>query len=185
MPSQIHKRGPATPQMNMTPLIDVVFQIIIFFMLINNIIAEQTVQMYVPELMDPQTRPIEEQKRIVVNVAPIEYVQPGEFSLKDRKDEPLEGPQRHEAGALKVGTRDFRLKGANAMSLQDALRGVVSELEISLADNPDVEVELRADCALYYEQVEAVMGAISQAGVKIIHLVAYLPEEQRRRSDDG
>ncbi len=69
--SKVHKRGPATPEMNMTPLIDVVFQIIIFFMLINNIITEQTVQMFVPELDDPKTRRTEDMKKIVINVAPV------------------------------------------------------------------------------------------------------------------
>ena len=56
MRSQVFKRGPVTPQMNITPLIDVVFLLIIFFMLVTNIIAEEAVEMIVPQLDDPVTR---------------------------------------------------------------------------------------------------------------------------------
>mgnify|MGYP004284176485 CR=1 FL=1 len=62
-----------------------------------------------------------------------------------------------------------------------ALQGLQSDLEKEIAANAKVEVELRADCALYYEQVQLVMAVISQAGVQTVHLVAYLPEDQRRK----
>jgi biopolymer transport protein ExbD len=179
--SKVHKRGAATPEMNMTPLIDVTFQIIIFFMLINNIVTEQTVPMFVPELDDPKTRRTEEMQKIVINVAPVEHVMPGQYKLKDRRDNPLMGANREEAGAVKVGALvEFRLKGPRSVSLGAALAGVVSELEKARSANPDVEVELRADCALYYDQVQLVMSAITQAGIKTVHMVAYLPVEQRR-----
>ena len=179
--SKVHKRGPTKPSMNMTPLIDVTFQIIIFFMLINNIIAEQSVQMIVPELDDPETRKIEEMEKVVINIAPVEHVHPHLYALKDRKDSPLMGADREEAGALKIRMKEYRLKGEGSVSMGEALQGLQSDLEKEIAANAKVEVELRADCALYYEQVQLVMAVISQAGVQTVHLVAYLPEDQRRK----
>ena len=178
--SKVHQRGPATPRMNMTPLIDVTFQIIIFFMLINNIIAEQTVEMYVPDLDEPQTRQAEEMQKVVINIAPIEHVLPGQYQIDDRRSEPLMGPQREQAGAIKIDLTEFRLIGPGSVSLDEALTGVSAYLQRVVETNPEVEVELRADCALYYDQVQAVMGAISEVGVQTVHLVALLPEEKRK-----
>ena len=177
--SKVHKRGAATPEMNMTPLIDVTFQLIIFFMLINNIITDQTVEMIVPTLEDPKTRRFEDALKVIVNVAPIEHVLPAQFSLKDRRDKPLEAPNREEIGALRVGSSEFRLKGPNSVSIDVALDGLERYLEAQLAAAPELEVELRADCALFYDEVQLVMAAISQVGVQTVHLVAYLPEELR------
>lgn len=178
--SKVYKHGPAKPNMNMTPLIDVTFQIIIFFMLINNIVSEQSVQMLVPDLDDPQTRKIEEMTKVVINVAPVEHVLPQQYTLKQRKNAPLLGAGREEAGALKIGMNEYRLKGPASMSMGEALQGIRDDLDQFLAADPKIEVELRADCALYYEQVQLVMAAISQSGVKTVHLVAFLPEDQRR-----
>ncbi len=178
--SKVHKPGAAKPNMNMTPLIDVTFQIIIFFMLINNIVSEQSVQMIVPNLDEPETRKIEEMKKVVINVAPVEHVLPQQYTIKQRKDSPLLGPDREEAGALKIGMNEYRLKGPASVTMGEALQGIQSDLERYLAADPEIEVELRADCALYYEQVQLVMAAISQTGVKTVHLVAFLPEDQRQ-----
>jgi hypothetical protein len=83
MPSRIFQRGPTTPQMNITSLIDVVFLLIIFFMLVNNIITEQSVEMIVPKLEDPTTRELDDSGRIIVNIAPAEYAH------RERADDPL------------------------------------------------------------------------------------------------
>lgn len=163
----------------MTPLIDVTFQLIIFFMLINNIITDQTVEMIVPTLDEPETRRFEEAKKVIVNVAPIEHVLPSEYRLQDRRDAPLEAPNREEIGALRVGSAEFRLKGPNSVSFDAALDGLEQYLQNQLAGEPELEVELRADCALFYDEVQMVMAAISQTGVQTVHLVAFLPEDAR------
>ena len=120
-------------------------------------------------------------EKIVINMAPIEYVLPGQYRIKDRQSSPLMGVNREKAGALKIGLVEYRLQGPKSVPFDVALRGILTQLEKAKAANPQVEVELRADCALYYDQVQSVMGAISQANVNTIHLVAYLPEDQRRR----
>ena len=167
----------------MTPLIDVTFQIILFFMLINNIITEQTVQMIVPELDDPKTHRADEMQRVVINVAPIEHVLPSQYKIADRQSNPLLAG-REEAGALKVDLLEYKLRGPDSVSFDEALQGVATYLESARTANPRVEVELRADCAVNYDQVQRVMSAITLAGVKTVHLVAYLPEDQRRHTSD-
>lgn len=70
MSRRLHKTQSVTPQMNMTPLIDVTFQLIIFFMLVSNLIGHEALPMRVPVLEDPQTRQLGQSDRVVVNVLP-------------------------------------------------------------------------------------------------------------------
>lgn len=159
MPSKVFHRGPTKPQMNITPLIDVVFLLIIFFMLVNNIITEQSVQMIVPQLDDPTTRELDDAGRLIVNIAPAEY------TYNERIDEPLQFDG--EARFIRVGLQTFA---------SDDLEGVTAALVDAKADNPDLEVVLRSDGALYYGVVQPVMGAITRAGIDKVNLVAYMPE---------
>ena len=143
--------------MNITPLIDVVFLLIIFFMLVNRIVAEETVDMVVPELIDPKTYELGEVEKIVVNIAP---------SPDERGDNPLEfdGLPRY----VKVGQRRFDL-GDRA--------GITQELTRLRNLNAELEVNLRADAALYFETVQPIMTAITDARISRINLVAYLPDQ--------
>lgn len=162
MASKIYKRGTATPEMNITPLIDVTFLLIIFFMLVNNIVGEEMVEMVVPELTDPMAQPLgETQRRVVVNVAPM----PGS-SLSAREANPL--LYSGEAFQVKVGTREFALND---------MAGVTATLRDSVARNPGVEVLLRADAALFYEQVQPVLIAITRAGIKQVNVAAALEDQ--------
>ena len=68
--SLVHRRGPTAPDMNITPLIDVVFLLIIFFMLVSRIVADENVPMVVPALDDPKTYEPGQIEKIVVNVVP-------------------------------------------------------------------------------------------------------------------
>jgi len=161
--SQVTPRGAVTPNMNITPLIDVVFLLIIFFMLVNNIVSEETVDMILPELEEPKTREVGEIARVVVNIAP------QEFTRDARQDHPLEhvGTARY----VKVGTGK-----ASQFEVRD-IASITAELKKSKAENPDIEVLLRADGAIHYNEVQPIMGAIAAAGIETVNLVAYMPEE--------
>ena len=168
MPSKVFQRGPTKPQMNITPLIDVVFLLIIFFMLVNNIISEQSVQMIVPELEDPSTQEMAEVGKIIVNIAPAEYAH------RDRVDNPLafDGESRF----IRVGLQTFAA---------DDLDGVTEALEQARAGDPDIEVVLRSDGALYYGVVQPVMGAITRAGIDKVNMVAFMPQRGAANSGGG
>jgi len=145
--------------MNITPLIDVVFLLIIFFMLVNNIITEQSVPMIVPQLEEPQTHELDDQGRLIVNIAPAEY------AYSERLDDPLNFDG--EASFIRVGLQTFKASD---------LDSVTAALEEAKSENPNVEVVLRSDGALYYGVVQPVMGAITRAGIDKVHLTAFMPE---------
>lgn len=161
--SKVIQRGAVTPSMNITPLIDVVFLLIIFFMLVNNIVSEETVPMVLPELENPKTRQLGEVDRVVVNLAPEPFTQKG------RENFPLN--HTGTIGYVKVGTGgSSRFEGSD-------LKGITEALKQAKANNPKVEVLLRADGALYYDKVQPIMAAVTAAGIETVNLVAYMPEE--------
>lgn len=159
--SKVHKRGATSPQMNMTPMIDVVFQLIVFFMLVNNIISEEAVMMIVPELENPKTHELGEERRITVNVAPKSYDPSRKIG-----DLNIDG----EASVIKVGLVEYKIGD---------IEGVTQTLKEAKTRNEDVEVLLRADSGLFYDEVQPIMQAITSAGIVKVNLVAYLPEDQR------
>lgn len=160
--SKIHKKGPANPELNMTPLIDVTFQLIIFFMLVNNIVAQEAVQMIVPQLTDPKTRELGEvDQRLVVNVAPTDY-QPGDR----RGDNVLNTDGR--ATRVVIGMQEFGPLDLGPMT--DTLKEYKARF-------PDGLILLRADAAIEYSAVQPIMAAITGAGISKINLVAYMPDK--------
>ena len=164
--SQVFKRGPQSPQMNMTPLIDVTFQLIIFFMLVSNIVSEENVQMIVPKLERSQAQEVRKQERVVVNVAPQPY-DPKDRSTERGVDSHLMHPGT--ATRVKVGMEEFGPSEREA---------ITSSLAESQADNENVKVLLRADAALYYKEVQPVMKAIAAAKISQVNVVAYRKKDE-------
>lgn len=160
--SKIYKKGAANSELNMTPLIDVTFQLIIFFMLVNNIVAQEAVQMIVPQLTDPKTRELGEvDNRMVVNIAP------GPYENADRQGE----------NVLNIDGRAVKVVIANREFDPTNLQGITDFLKEYKAEKPEGLILLRADAGLSYESVQPVMSAVTAAGISKINLVAYMPDK--------
>ena len=130
-------------------------------MLVNQIIAEESVEMIVPDLTDPKTREMGDDERLTVNIQPEDY-------SGDRQIGELNIPGN--ATLVKVGIKDFSL---------DQMDEVTAALKEAKAANEKIEVMLRADGAIYYDEIQPVMQAIASAGIVKVNLVAFLPEDLR------
>ena len=148
--------------MIMTPLIDVTFLLILFFMLVNRIVAEERVKMIPPELQDAQTYELGEVDKVTVSVGPLPYDDSARAKMK---------PYRFEGQAAVVQV------GIGATFDPMDLPSITAEIEKYVAANAEVEVLLRADAAIHYDSIAPVMKAISDAKVTKVHLVAYLPDK--------
>jgi len=158
------RRRVASCEMNMTPLIDVAFQLIIFFMLVSNIVAEENPLMIVPSLDQPQARPIEQGNRVFVNVVP------GPFNAALRADgsgQYLQWPG--DPVGVKIGLDWFAM---------DQLGAVTAALREMKAARPELKVLLRADAALFHGAIAPVMDAIRAAGIEDVGLVSYVNQQQ-------
>ena len=165
--SQVHKKGNAKASMNMTPLIDVTFQLILFFMLVSNIIAEESIKLKVPQLDEPQTRELGDVNRIIISVASGET-----YSGQDRDANPLTFDPRARIISLGVALR-WDLAQVGLAQAMDELSGVLKKAK---QEDKDVQVLLRADAALHYSEVEPIMAVITGANITTVNMVAELPK---------
>lgn len=121
---------------NLTPMIDVTFLLIVFFVLVSQIVDLENVDMELPTPKNPATTTITEEDRIVVNVLPL-----GE-----------------RAAGYKVGTRTFEPTAEGG----EALRLHLSSL---FQANPGLAINVRADRDTQYEYIEPVLDAVSKAAL--------------------
>jgi biopolymer transport protein ExbD len=137
--SVVFKRGCARIEANLTPMIDMTFLLIVFFVLVSHIVEVENVPMRLPEPEDPATlRPGDEQ-RAVVNVIP--------------------GPGGRAGG--------YRLGGRTYPAGEEGLRALTAQLAQMYSVNPRLDVNLRADRGTHYEHVEPVLQALSDAAASL------------------
>ena len=80
------KRGPVAPKGNMTPMIDVIFQLLIFFLIIAKIVTEEAVRLVVPTVHDPQMVQLPEENRLVVSLFHTDFeTVGGKEDMEERK----------------------------------------------------------------------------------------------------
>ena len=142
MRSRGYQRGAAGVSANMTPMIDVVFLLFIFFMLVSQIQRVRLVDLELPEIVDAQADEPARDSVVVINVVP-----------RDRAGSP------YRLGALEF---DGDRQGLDAL-----VRQLVQERE----RDPQSIVLVRADRAEAYERVHPVLQAVSDAGLTRVQLL--------------
>jgi biopolymer transport protein ExbD len=133
--SVLYKHGNADVRGNFTPMIDMVFLLIVFFVLVSRIVDVESVEMNLPQPKDAVTVPLPEDKRVIVNVRP---------------------DSGGRAKAYRVGGRDFE---PNA----DGVAAMTAHLAALYRANPAINVNIRADRMTHYEFVEPAMSAVAAA----------------------
>ena len=121
---------------NLTPMIDVTFLLVIFFILVSRITSVEQVPLDLPSPSNPAANPAPEAPRLVANVP---------------------ADEEGEAIAVLLDQRSYRL---DESGLDDFTRTVAGRLEAI----PELQVNLRADRRIPYEIVEPVMDALARAG---------------------
>lgn len=151
-----HRRRGANVEMNLTSLMDVTFQLIVFFVLVSNFASQQLPDLEVPEPAKSQA--IErnrDTKSVIISIVPEE----GETGR---------------ASAVQFG--DTRV--AYGPDMRNRVTELLAE-EIAAHErrNEDVQVDLRAHRTLHYREIQPVMQAITGAEVSRINLVAKIEDQ--------
>ncbi len=152
------RREPSPIQLNMTSMMDIVFQLIIFFILVTNFTTAELPELVPPAPEEPQAEITGKRKRIVVNIVP-----PRKQSDTSKFDE------SGDVGELRVGIS--RIK-TNEYEKLTAL--IEKEKKFADDEGKKLEVDLRSDFRIHYVNVQPVMKAIVQAGVSKINVITLM-----------
>lgn len=134
---------------NLTPMIDVVFQLIVFFMLVARFSEQQALDLILPRVGDERPRLMEAETRAIVNIVPRERV-------------------RALGGAYRLGLLAFP-------ETPEGVRALAAALAERRSRQPAVEVFVRASRTEPYSRVHPVVQAVTLSGIRRVHLVT-LPD---------
>ncbi len=155
--SQVYARGPAEMGFNVTPMIDMTFLLIVFFLLAGTFASADNLRLEVPAPHESVAAELD-RPSVVVNVAP--------YSEAEVAAEPA---RRGQAKLWQV--RGRRLRAGDGAGLAEQLR----QARTASGAGEAFEVEIRADRSLHYGQVRPVMAAARQAGIRTMNLTAREP----------
>ena len=135
---------------NATPMVDVIFMLTIFFMLVTRFSSAEQVPMELPEPTDSQAQVTKIPERVLINCRLADVDDPlGRTVLYSV------GPNRPEPLSV-ISDRLAAMKGRSAV----------------------LEAVVRADRRLHYSDVRAVMRVIAENGIKMLNVVARVAEDE-------
>jgi biopolymer transport protein ExbD len=170
MASRSTYAGPSDVSFNMTPLIDVTFQLIIFFLLVGQFASLEKLQLEPPAPLEPLM--IEDPtETAVLNIA----AYPPDAVAANPS---LEGQPYQWMISTIPNARTRPGETATVGWLEEKL---TEALETAQANNPGLEIgdfklEIRADRGIHYGDVQMVFRAASQMGLQKMNIVAERQE---------
>jgi biopolymer transport protein ExbD len=129
------RRTPPEIQANLTPMIDVTFLLIVFFVLVSQIVEVENVDLDLPAPQDAVSTLPGDQQRVVINVLP--------------------GPKGRASG--------YRMGGRRFPAGTGGVESLTASLAALYRDAPGLGVNLRADRSTHYTWVEPILQAVSSA----------------------
>ena len=157
--------GPAVAEFNMTPMIDVTFQLILFFILVGQVASDALAQMILPEPDKSTARELEEmgKLRIILNI--------GSLSKSGDDLGTGEDPDGNKVGFYRVGADQIDAREGDALTQVKNI--IEARLETLTPEEKDeFAIEIRADKRLRYDQVAPAMFMVSTTGLSNMQVTA-------------
>ena len=146
--TRIHSRKPGGLTFNATPMVDVIFMLTIFFMLVTRFSSAEQIPMDLPKPVDSLAKVPKGTERIIVNCRPTDPTDPASSAVLYSI-----GPNRPEALAV-----------------------IAERLTSMKRRTPDLKVIVRADRRLPYIHVRAVMRVVADCGIEMLNVVAHVSD---------
>lgn len=167
------------PQLNVVSMVDVIFNVIVFFIITAKAASDEMVKMVVPKVQNPNMYAMPSNvPRLIVSVVsdPEDMFQDKSKILQ--KEGPIAAMMAGSSTAreVRVGSKKFKIPTNRYVALPELTAEIQKAKRERLAGHdPSVKLEvlLRADLALPYGQVSPIMDAIAAAGIENINLMAY------------
>lgn len=168
-PSQVRSRFHSEPQFNMTAMIDVVFLLIIFFMLICQYIVRENYKLVIPDDCAAAVVPDHlDRNAITVSVFPKSGRDGNSdilYAVRALEYDPQQDGYRQEPGRL----------------IEDMSR----QIAVEARRKEDALIYLRADKDLSYGQVQKALLALSRAQIHKVQVAAFRgPQSDPYRSEN-
>lgn len=148
------RHRPIHLQPNLTSLIDVVFLLLVFFLLATTLVQESRVEMSLPAFDERQSDKLPDGARVILNVLPSDTT-----------------------GVA----RGYTIEKEAFAPTPEGIDALGASLRAAKARNPAVRVLLRAARGERYEHVHPAMQAVTLAGVSAVDLVTVPPEGELQR----
>ncbi len=168
-----------TPTLNVVSMVDVIFNVIVFFIITAKAASDEMVKMVVPKVQDPNMYVMpHDVPRLIVSVVsdPEDVFQEKSRILQSEGAISAMKAGNSTAREVRVGSKKFRIPSGRYVALPELTAEIQKAKKERLAGQPatvKLEVLLRADLALPYGQVSPIMDAIAAAGIENINLMAY------------
>ena len=133
--TRLHERGPAQIEANLTPMIDITFLLVVFFVVVSTISEVESVEMELPKPQPTASAPPPEQTRSVLNVLP---------------------DDDGEATGYRLNSVEYPLGPTGIGALRAALIPM-------LRNNPELRINLRADRRTTQKHIAPLLNAITEA----------------------
>ena len=162
MAKRVFERGAAVIDFNMTPMIDVTFQLILFFILVGQVASDALARM---ELAKPEksqaikTETVGTGTKIIINIV-------SKAAVEDKEVKPFLAGQvdRYVVGGQPFGVGDE----------EKIVRVLEQELSKPEVKPEEFFVEVRADRRVFFAGVEPIITAAVDAGVRRMNITALL-----------
>ncbi|MHC4695558.1 MAG: ExbD/TolR family protein [Planctomycetota bacterium] len=145
-----HRRASEGFGINLTPMVDVIFLLTIFFMLVSRFSSAEQIPMELPKPHDSRAKVTKLPQRVVINCRLAEQTDPADryvlYSMGPNQPEPL--------------------------------AAISDRLATMRRQSPELKVVIRADRRLHYADVRAVMRAVARNNIEILNVVAHVAEEE-------
>ncbi len=148
---------PRPIDVNLTPMIDVTFLLIIFFMLVSQITQSETDPIHVPRPANSQAREMKYPNKLIVTL-----VHDGEG-----------GVSRYKVGSRPVAT------------VEDVQEVAEGSYKLAEAEGERLEVIVRADRDVQYGYVRPVLEAIAKVGLENVNLAAEASTRHLGETEEG
>lgn len=133
--SRVHQRGRARIEANLTPMIDMTFLLIVFFVLVSQITEIEVVKLDLPRPTRAATQPLPDEQRSVINVLP------------------------GEDGAV----QGYRVNAMDFPATVEGVEAMTAYLVRLYEARPDLNINLRADRSTDFRWVQPAMTAATTA----------------------
>jgi len=169
--SVFNSDAPAVADVNMTPMIDVTFQLILFFILVGQVASDALAVMILPDPNESPALPTDkvidpDSMRIILNIV---------SRSKSTDDLGTErDPEGSRVGFYQLGTKTIDVDSRNPGVALAELKATVEELLKDLTDDQKdaFAIEIRADRRLRYDEVAPAMFTVSGAGLTNMQITA-------------